>query len=473
MDAVSAGELAAGADKRLVAALEDFLAKAAGPVSEADVAAATGIELPTVRRLLYQVMHRFECALQVREDGTLVFDFEHPLRRIGKRSLWERIRGAGRALWRGFSWVYKASLAVTLVAYAVAFVVLILAAAIAASAAAEDEGPAEGAFRLVGAIFRGIFEFTTHSALMYADLDGYGYRHRHFEPTEALLGKAKEKKRKKSFVASVYDFVLGPDRVQIQTGAQTRELASFVRRSGGSLTVADVQALSGMSRAEAEKFFARFVAEFEGDTVITNEGVLVATFESLLASARTTHDEDPIYFWDEYEPPFEVTGNTVGRNVAVSALAGFNLAGALAVLSGALPIGGATVMGAVPLVIFSLFFLLPLLRTPAVWLKNRRQHDTNVRKRLYRAIFGTREQRVRFAEIVASANERRTTEEELDVSGIRKLLQRTTEELGATYLMDDSDELAMDASTLRREMSAREGHVVELAEEEVVFSTRD
>jgi hypothetical protein len=122
-------------DAEAMSRLEEFLGKATGPVSEADVAAGTGIELPTVRRLLYLVMHRYECSLQVREGGTLVFDFARPLQRLGRVTLWDRIRGVGRSLWRGFSWVYRASLAVALVAYAVAFVVLLLAAANPASAA--------------------------------------------------------------------------------------------------------------------------------------------------------------------------------------------------------------------------------------------------------------------------------------------------------------------------------------------------
>jgi hypothetical protein len=469
-------------DAEMEGGLEKFLETVREPVSEADVAAGTGIELPSVRRLLYQVMHRYECCLQVREDGTLVFDFVHPLQRIGRPTLWERVHGAGRAVWRGLSWVYRVSLAVTLVAYAIAFVVLMIAAALAASAAAKDEGPAVGAFRLVGAIFRGIFEFTTHSALIYADVDGYGYRHRHFEPTESVFRKPGGKERKKAFVASVYDFVLGPDRVQIDSGAQSRELASFVRRSGGALTVADVQALSGMSREQSERFFARFVAEFEGEAVITAEGTLVATFRELLATASQARDEEPVYFWDEYEPPHELTGNSTGRNVGVGALAAFNLAGAFAVITGtgalptamaeALPPAALAALGVVPMIIFSFFFLIPALRWPVVWWRNRKHHRTNIRKRLYRAIFGTREERVRFAEIVTSANERRTTEEELATRGLRSLLEETAAELGATYEMDDADELAMDATTLRREIAAREAQVVEVEAESVIFSTR-
>jgi hypothetical protein len=462
-------------EPQIRSALERFLGASKGPVSEADVAAGTGIGVEIVRSALYELMHEYECSLEVREDGALVFDFGDGLQRIGEPSASERLRVFGRWLWKVFSKGYRYSLAFVLVGYAVTFVVLLLAAAIAASAAAKDEGPAEGAFRLVGAIFRGIFEFTTHSALIYANIDGRGYRHRHFEPKNPILSKQK-KEHEKAFIASVYDFVLGPDRVQIHDGAQEREVASFVRQNGGVLTVSDVQALSGMSRAEAEKFFARFVARFDGEANITEDGTLVGSFETLLQSSSAEQDEPVQFFWDEYEPPFELTGNTKGRNVAVALLAGFNLAGAGIVTSGAaagLAGGIVTALGIIPLIIFTLFFALPLMRAPVVWRNNKHQHETNVRKRLYREIFSANEESLRFEDILERANKHRTTEESLALTNLRTLMQDTAHEVGGTYDLNEADELALDASVIRREAKARAEAEFQLEEQEVVFSTKD
>ncbi len=456
------------------ASLERFLAGSKGPVSEADVAAGTGIGIETVRSSLYELMHEYECSLDVREDGTLVFNFGGHLKRIGEPSAGDRARALGRWLWKVFSKAYRYSLAAVLVGYAVAFVVLLIAAAIAASAAAEDEGPAEGAFRLVGAIFRGIFEFTTHSAIIYADLDSRGYRHRHFEPNNPVLTK-QEKEHEKSFVASVYDFVLGPDRVEIRNGAQEREVASYVRKNGGVLTVSDVQSLSGMRREDAEKFFAQFVARFDGEANITDDGTLVGSFESLLQSSSTEQDEKVEFFWDEYEPPFELTGNTTGRNIAIALLAAFNLGGASAVMSGAAGIAGAgaLALGVVPLVVFTLFFAIPLMRAPVVWKNNKGQHETNVRKRLYREIFSANEEQLRFDDILQRANEHRTTEESLALTNLRTLMQDTAHEVGGSYHLNDADELALDATLIRREAAARAEVEIQVEEQEVVFSTND
>jgi len=450
-----------------------FLAKAGARVSEADVIAGTGLGVFAVKAALYDLMRRYVCALDVGEGGTLVYDFGDKLRPLHKPTWGERLRGVGRALWRGFSFVYKASLAVILVAYAVTFVVLIVAAAIAASAATKDEGPAEGAFHLVALIFRAIFEFATFSALTYGDTDRHGYPHKHFEPKKPVLPRRKPKEHDKSFIASVYDFVLGPKRVEIDDRAQQREVAAFVRSHGGVLTISDVQALSGLSRAEAERFFAAFVAEFEGSAEISEQGSLYATFPDLLRSSSDEQDEPIIYYWDEYEPPFELTGNTTGKNLTVAALAAFNLVCSLFAI-GYLGDGGTALawLGVIPASIFSLFFAIPALRAPWVWWQNRKQHLNNIRKRLFRAIFGSKEEQLSFGEVVDQANSVAKTEERLDADKLKPLLEETLRQVGGQLDMDTRDQLVMDLARLRGEETARQEHKLEVEQEEVVFTTR-
>ncbi len=469
-------------DQQTIARLERFLGDAETPVSEADIAAGTGIGVDTVHRLLYGIMLRYTCTLQVREDGTIVYDFGGRLERIGTPTWRERARGWGATLWRWFSKGYRAALAVMLVLYAVTFVVLLIAAAVAASAASKDDGPTKGSAQLVGAIFRGIFEFTTHTALIYPHTDPFGYRHKQFQSKQPVLGK-KDKPKAKSFVASVYDFVLGPARVSLPQGAQEREVAAFVRTHDGVLTVSDIQALSGMSRADAERYFARFTAQFDGDAIITEQGALVSRFPGLLQSASTAQDGHIQFFWDEYEPPFELTGNTSGRNLAIGLLAAFNLFGAAGVLTNtALQGAGHLLLGYVPLALFTLFFAIPLARMVFVYRQNKQQHETNIRKRLYKEVFRGDEDALRFEDVISWANHNKTTEEQLSATAARPLLEATSYELGGTFDMDESDQLVMDTSLLRRERRARAEaaavaatqlqHQQEVAEQ-VVFSTLD
>ncbi len=455
-----------------IEAVKAFLRRAKAAVSEGDVAAGTGLDVGTVKGALYSLMRGYRSSLAVREDGTLVYDFGAALIPLGERTLRDRAASLGRWLWKGFSWIYKASLAVMLVAYAVTFVVLIIAAAIAASAAAEDEGPAEGAALLVRAVFRSIFEFMTYQPILYSDTDRYGYRYAHFEPKAPVLPKRRPKEHEKSFIASVYDFVLGPARVEPHVRAQHQEVAAFVRKNRGVLTVRDVQQLSGMSRTEAERFFATFVAEQDGVADVTDDGALYATFEELLRSKSTKHDAPIVFYWDEYEAPFELTGNTTGNNALVALLAAFNLLCSFYVMSGVEALGNAGVwLGAVPAVIFSLFFAVPLLRAPVLWWRNKLQHVHNIRKRIFRAIFGSSDQQLAASDIIERANEKATTEEKLRIADVGSLLDETLLDVSGEQDVNDRGELVADMTRLRIEAQAVEEHALEQEESAVVFRT--
>lgn len=458
--------------------VETFLRRARGAVSEADVAAGTGLDIGSVKATLYQLMRAYRSTLAVQEDGTLVYDFGPSLVPLGRATWGQRLTEVGRLLWRGFSFVYKASLAVVLVAYALAFVVLLIAAAVAASSSSDSDGPGEAAFDLVGAIFRGIFEFMTHTAVVYGDVDRHGYAHGHYEPRSPVLPRREPKPHDKGFVASVYDFVLGPARVEPGPRAQHQEVAAFVRKHGGVLTVRDVQALSGMPREEAEAFFARFVAEQDGVASISEQGALYATFEELMRSESRGQDAPVILYWDEYEAPFELTGNTVGKNVLVGFLALFNLFGSFAVLNGALgtAVGSAVTLGlgVVPLVIFSLFFLIPLLRAPGIWWRNRKQHQNNIRKRLFRVLFDARDEKVGRSEVVERANRIAVTEERLRVADIEGLLDETLRDLGDEQELDPRGELVTDMTRMRIEAQATEEQALEERDQDerrVVYRT--
>ncbi|MEM9861239.1 MAG: hypothetical protein AAF938_06470 [Myxococcota bacterium] len=456
-----------------LALVKAFLRRTRTAVSDGDVAAGTGLDIGSTKAALYTLMRSHRCRLQVREDGTMIYDFGDELVSLERKSWRERLAGVGRWLWKGFTVAYKASLAVVLVTYAVVFVALILAAAVVVSVAAEDEAPAEGVFHLVAAIFQAIFEFATYTPVVYADTDRFGYAHANYEPKKPVLFK-RRKPHEKGFVASVYDFVFGPKRVEPGPMAQRKELAAFVRTNRGVLTVRDVQALSGLTRADAEALFARFVAEQEGQAQITEEGVLYATFEELLRSKSTEHDAPIEFYWDEYEAPFEFTGNSVSKNAVIAGLGAFNLAGAFTVMNLVPQLGDVGLwLGAVPAVLFSLFFAMPMLRAPWVWWKNRKQHAHNMRKRLFRAIFGAKEAGLSKAEIVERANEHATTEERLRVEDIDGLLEQTIDEVGAEKRVNEVGEVVADFPRIRVEERVVEEHALELEplDQEVVFET--
>ena len=246
-----------------------------------------------------------------------------------------------------------------------------------------------------------------------------------------------------------------------------------MRNNGGVLTIRDVQALSGMTREEAEQFFAQFVAEQDGVAEVTEDGALYATFEELLRSKTTKHDAPIELYWDEYEAPFELTGNTTGKNLLIALLAGFNLTCAYAVLNGVGELGELGLwLGAVPAVIFSLFFAIPLLRAPFVWWNNKQQHAHNIRKRLFRVIFDARDEWLAGSDVIERANQRATTEEKLRIADVGDLLDETLLDLGGDQNVDERGQVATDMTQLRIEEQAAEEHALEERQAKVVYTTR-
>ncbi|MCA9566143.1 MAG: hypothetical protein KC561_21755, partial [Myxococcales bacterium] len=186
---------------------------------------------------------------------------------------------------------------------------------------------------------------------------------------------------------------------------------------------------------------------------VSEDGTLFARFENLLQSASKDQDEAVTYFWNEYEPPYELTGNETGRNLLIGGLAAFNLVGSIAVVSGSLAFGGAW-LGVIPLIIFTLFFAIPLTRAPYVWWQNRKQHGTNIRKRIYREVFRNDADHMPLDALVSAANAHKSTEEELSLKGHRKLLEETAYEIGG-HVEYEEDVLTLRADVLAREAKAQ------------------
>lgn len=469
--------------------VEQALAAAQKPLTEADVAAATALPASTVDLAMRDALKTFEARLDVREDGSLVYDFGQKLKARGKRPWTYWLRKAGGWLWKGFTVFFKAWTAVMLVGYVIAFSVIILAGIIALSVAAEEDVGAsagiEAFFKLIASIFA---DFVTHGWLFYSAVDSHGYQHRRYTPKESAWKKKRKPeatpKQAKSFVSSVYDFIFGPERAPFDEGAQTREVISFVRENLGQLTISDVQGLSGFSRKEAESFFARFVGEFDGDVSFDEAGTLRATFPQLLESAGREQDEPIIHYWDEYEPPFEQTGNTAGRNWGIGALNTFNLVmsglamGVFGGLFGAATTGIGWGLGIVPFVFSLLFFAIPVGRAGVNAVRNHKQHQHNIRKRIFHAAFETDAPHVRVRDLLQHCNEDRTTEEVLKLDDIDDHLREMIEDLGGDLDVDDDGEIIVLLETLRNEQAvhradrslpaASEEEVVTVPQQEVV-----
>lgn len=418
--------------ERALSIVEDLARKSKGRLSPADVAAASGIAIHEAQDALERLMELYEARITLREDtGDLLFVFPLPLRKRGSKTFREIALQVRDALWKAFVIVYKAAIGVILIVYTVAFVVLLIAMAIAASQGRDRDSNDNNVSDLIGGIFRAIFEgmqfYAWNRAITYG-YDSDGMRYRRYETTE----------KKKNFIKSVYDFVFGPDRPPQDPLADAREVATFIRTNRGKLTSGHIITLAGWTYDKAEEKLADYLVRFKGHPEISEQGIVVGEFEDFLRR------EDPslkggkiVLYQDETEAPYERTGNTSGRNVAIAAMNLFNLVMALVVATGGvLPTDNALVLillGWFPFTFSLLFFAIPIIRIPIISKKEQERHRNNIRKKIIGVITAQPSRTFTFADIMMFGGINKN-----DEAIARKVMDKVVVELKGDTQLDDN-----------------------------------
>lgn len=450
--------------EQALALVERELKQSRGTLSPQDAAAATGLTVTEAQDALTRLMELYVTRVSTNEEGRILFSFEMPLRGRGTKTLAEKWASVREAFWRGFKVFYKIWIAVMLIGYFIVSAVLLILLMVAASRAGgdDDDGPGIGGNLLAG-VFRAFLEglqfaFWTRAYGGPVMVDSHGYHYR-----EARVPGGVRKKKEKSFMIAVYDFALGPERPEIDPLENEKEAAAFIRAEGGVLTPTEVLALSGGSYDVAEERMADYMARFGGEPRITDEGVVVGEFEDFLRRSSEEHPEGEIVpFWEEYEAPYRVTGNSAGRNMAIGFMAMITLLGG-AMLGPGEGLGELAavyhpfygtglaefVLGWVPLFFGLSYLLLPLIRLPLVRRQERQRLERNRRKQMMHAIFQhglfhTTPRQV--YEVLPSK-----TREELGEEGVRNELEKLLPILQGSIELDEAGEPVYTFPRLERE----------------------
>ncbi len=296
-------------DARAEALLLDALRGRQGALTRADAVALSGLTVDQAETGLRSLLSRYKSHLAVTEEGELIYRFDPAFRRRDAVSLGERLRRLGNALWRGFTFLFKIWIVVTLVAYVVAFVAMLVALVFARSASDRDDRRRDDG---------GGFGFPWLLWWMMPDWAPPEVRQKRRAPSG------------KRFYQSVFDFVFGPPAKRDPLGAE-KQVASYLRAVGGRITATDLVALTGWSYERAEEEATRLLADWDGEPEVNEDGTIIYSFPSL---RKTAGDEPPgpwLYTWQEKRPVPALTGNTGGANGAIIAMNAFNLVAALAI----------------------------------------------------------------------------------------------------------------------------------------------
>lgn len=392
-----------------IRALEQKVRSFKGAFSLNDAAAVTGLAVDEAKEALDAMMSKYVCRLMVTENGDMIYSFGNSLQRRGEKTWAERWDQVGEWAWKIFTVIFKAWIAVTLVVYFIVFLVLLIALLVAATQGGgrDRKSPVklDGIFRM----FFSIFQWRTATAMIQYQTDRQGYRYRQYQPRPSVLNE-----NKKNFIASVYDFVFGPARVLMDPLANEKEVAAYLRQEKGIITPAELVALGGKKIDEAEAFLSECIVRFKGDAEITDNGVVYGRFDQLTRGMDGVEEGKIEYFWEEYEPEYEVTGNTSGRNAGIIFMNAFNL-----IFSGSILYmvyaSGQTVnipnerlvvlfLGWLPFIFSLLFFGVPVARAFKIRKLKRRRLEMNKRKRIMRVLFQKVNKSATIDEIIAGVN---------------------------------------------------------------------
>lgn len=382
--------------------VEQQLPQLGGRVTPEDASAATGLTVGEATDALTRLMELYVTRVGYNDQGEILFTFELPLRNRGTKTAAERWAAMRSKLWRGFKVFYKLWIAAMLIGYFVLMLVLVILLIVAQSRSDNDDRDDLGG-NMIGGLFRAFaegirFAFWTHAFSGGYGVDPYGYRYR-----EARVPRGRRNKKEKSFMIAVYDFALGPERAEEDPLENEKEAAAFLRQERGVITPAEVLALAGGDFPKAEERMADYLTRFSGEPRITDDGVVVGEFEDFISKSKATVEGTIVPFWDEFEAPYEVTGNKSGKNAIIAFMGAFTLlGGAILGLGDGLQLLGQAyhpffsstfalvVLGYIPVVFGLSYLLLPLLRYPIVKKNEQERHLRNKKKRVMRVLFQQR-----------------------------------------------------------------------------------
>jgi hypothetical protein len=440
-----------------------------------EAAAMTGLAIDETRDAMESLLNKYVCRLQVSENGDLIYHFGDTLQRRGEKTAAERRREFLAWLWRLFTVIYKAWIAVTLVVYFILFLVIVIAALVAASARqSSDERRHQGSGMPIhlGSIFDlffSIFRWRTVTGTIGYGRDAEGYRYRHYEPRPAVMNA-----KKKNFMSAVYDFVFGPPRVQLDPLGNEKEVAAYLQQHHGIVVTAELSALAGWSLPQAETFLTDCILRYRGETKISDDPVLYGQFDELMRGVGEVETGDITYYWDEYEPEYELNGNSATQNLIICVMNAFNLLIAFFIATGDLTAWvtpGASpdifawlavnsawvqvVLGWIPLVFSILFFVIPLVRWFQIHTLQQRRQKQNVRKRLFKAIFARRG-RPQTVEAVTAAVNRGSGEAALTPPEVESTLQQLVLDMPGDMAVSEVAEVQYSFPRLTAELTAVE-----------------
>lgn len=345
-----------------------------GPLTKADAVALSGLPVPDAEQALTALLKEYRSHLAATESGELVYEFDPAFARRDAVPLGEKLAKVGRALWKGFTFLFKISIVVTLAVYFLVFLAMMLALIFGRRS---DDRDRDGGFDLGWPLF-----------WMWgwgpSGHDPYGRR-------------APPRRQGKPLYKKVFEFVFGPPRPRADPLRDEKEILAHIREHRGRIAAVDLVLLMGWDFPRAEEEATRLLIDYGGEPEVTDDGVVLYVFKDIRKTAQESDalDVRPRRAWERLETRPPLSGNSTATNVVISLFNGFNLLAPFWIVPAfearlEAPLGHAFLLSTYPVLFSSLVFAVPLGRWLVEKARDRGRRERNARRALLRVAFANR-----------------------------------------------------------------------------------
>lgn len=367
-------------DHRAKRVMIDALRGRGARFTRADAIVASGLPDAQAERALTLLLKEYRSHLSATDSGELLYEFDPSFVRRDAVTWRERGAAVGRALWKGFSFLFKITIVATLVGYFALFVAMMVAFLFARSSASDDD---DRGFGLDGLLW--FWGWDTGAAAA-------GRRRARLNARSA----------RQPFYKRVFAFVFGPPVPAVDPLQEEKQIVAYIRAGRGRIAAVDLVRLMGWSFPRADEETTRLMANYGGEPEVTEDGVIVYSFKELRKTAEGLADaRPPESAWLRVEPAPPLTGNEAGTNALIVFFNGFNLLAPLWIVPAfemKMHISLANWQVALhgfPMAFSTLFFGIPAARWMKARLAARRRRLREARHQLLRRIFAGGGPRVR------------------------------------------------------------------------------
>ncbi len=86
-------------------------------------------------------------------------------------------------------------------------------------------------------------------------------------------------------------------------------MPAYLQQHNGIVVTTELSALAGWTLSQAETFLTDCILRYRGESKISNDPVLYGQFDELMRGVGEVEVGEVTYYWDEYEPEYELNGN--------------------------------------------------------------------------------------------------------------------------------------------------------------------